>query len=79
MVSAGQIKREVSIMKLVMHPNVVRLHEVLASRVKIYMVLELASGGELFDRIVRRFSCPFVVMLELPFLFKDLHILQIWA
>jgi len=50
-----QIKREVSIMKMVRHPNVVRLHEVLASRVKIYIVLEFVSGGELFDEIVRLF------------------------
>ncbi|KAG0558061.1 hypothetical protein KC19_10G001800 [Ceratodon purpureus] len=41
-------------MKMVRHPSVVRLHEVLASRMKIYIVLELASGGELFDRIVHQ-------------------------
>lgn len=49
-----QIKREISIMKLVRHPNVVRLHEVLASRTKIYIVLEFVMGGELFDRIVHQ-------------------------
>lgn len=42
-------------MKMVRHPYVVRLHEVLASRVKIYIVLEFVSGGELFDEIVRIF------------------------
>lgn len=49
-----QIKREISIMKLVRHPNVVRLHEVLASRAKIYIVLEFITGGELFDKIVHQ-------------------------
>lgn len=49
-----QIKREISIMKLVRHPNVVRLHEVLASRTKIYIILEFITGGELFDKIVHR-------------------------
>ncbi|XP_031279249.1 CBL-interacting serine/threonine-protein kinase 8-like isoform X3 [Pistacia vera] len=49
---ADQIKREISIMKLVRHPNVVRLHEVLASRTKIYIILEFITGGELFDKIV---------------------------
>ncbi|KAI0522849.1 hypothetical protein KFK09_005234 [Dendrobium nobile] len=50
---ADQIKREISIMKLVRHPHVVRLHEVLASRRKIYIILEFITGGELFDKIVR--------------------------
>nr|XP_024391537.1 CBL-interacting serine/threonine-protein kinase 24-like isoform X3 [Physcomitrium patens] len=49
-----QIKREISIMKLVRHPNVVRLHEVLASRCKIYIILEFVTGGELFDKIVHQ-------------------------
>ncbi|OVA15226.1 Protein kinase domain [Macleaya cordata] len=48
-----QIKREISIMKLVRHPYVVRLHEVLASRAKIYIILEFITGGELFDKIVQ--------------------------
>ncbi|KAK1300420.1 CBL-interacting serine/threonine-protein kinase 8 [Acorus calamus] len=49
-----QIKREISIMKLVRHPHVVRLHEVLATRTKIYIILEFITGGELFDKIVRQ-------------------------
>ncbi|CAH8271804.1 unnamed protein product [Arabidopsis lyrata] len=48
---AEQIKREISTMKLINHPNVVCLYEVLASKMKIYIVLEFISGGELFDRI----------------------------
>lgn len=49
-----QIKREIGTLKLLKHPNVVRLHEVLASKTKIYMVLEYVTGGELFDRISNR-------------------------
>ncbi|KAE8731017.1 CBL-interacting protein kinase 21 [Hibiscus syriacus] len=48
---ADQIKREIATLKLLKHPNVVRLHEVLASKTKIYMVLEYVTGGELFVRI----------------------------
>ncbi|KAH0929315.1 hypothetical protein HID58_015042 [Brassica napus] len=51
---ADQIKREISIMKIVRHPNIVRLYEVLASPSKIYIVLEFVTGGELFDRIVHK-------------------------
>lgn len=39
-------------MKMVKHANVVNLLEVLASRSKIFIVLEYISGGELFDKIV---------------------------
>ena len=46
-----QIKREISIMRLVRHPNVLQLFEVMASKSKIYFVLEYAKGGELFNKI----------------------------
>ncbi|KAL6629122.1 hypothetical protein ACP70R_028887 [Stipagrostis hirtigluma subsp. patula] len=46
-----QIKREISIMRLVRHPNILQLFEVMASKSKIYFVLEYAKGGELFNKI----------------------------
>ncbi|KAF0936022.1 hypothetical protein E2562_038210 [Oryza meyeriana var. granulata] len=46
-----QIKREISIMRLVRHPNILQLFEVMASKSKIYFVLEYAKGGELFKKI----------------------------
>ena len=54
----SQVKKEISIMKLVHHVHVVKLIEVLASRTKIFIVLELVVGGELFDKIVneRKFN-----------------------
>lgn len=47
-----QIKEEIAIIKHVRHPNVVNLREVLASRTHVYVVLELVTGGELFDKVV---------------------------
>lgn len=47
-----QIQREIATMKLIKHPNIVRLHEVMGSRTKIFIVLEYVTGGELFDKIV---------------------------
>ncbi|KAG6620637.1 hypothetical protein I3842_Q058100 [Carya illinoinensis] len=44
----GQIKREISTMKLIRHPNVIRMYEAMASKTKIYIVLEFVTGGELF-------------------------------
>ncbi|GMH04463.1 hypothetical protein Nepgr_006302 [Nepenthes gracilis] len=46
-----QVKREISVMKKVKHPNIVELHEVLASKSKIYFAMELVRGGELFTKV----------------------------
>lgn len=48
----NQIKKEISIMKMVKHEYIVGMIEVLASKTKIFIVLELIVGGELFDKIV---------------------------
>ncbi|XP_065877623.1 CBL-interacting serine/threonine-protein kinase 23 [Euphorbia lathyris] len=50
----GQIKREISTMKLIKHPNVIRMYEVMASKTKIYIVMEFVTGGELFDKIASK-------------------------
>ena len=41
-------------MKQLKHPNVVQMKEVLASRSKIFIVIEYISGGELFEEIVKK-------------------------
>ena len=46
---AEQIKREITVLRLVKGPNVVSLHEVLATKTKICLVLELVTGGEVRD------------------------------
>ncbi|XP_008810573.2 CBL-interacting protein kinase 18 [Phoenix dactylifera] len=48
-----QIKREISVMRLVKHPNIVQLYEVMASKTKIYFVLEYVKGGELFNKVAK--------------------------
>lgn len=48
-----QVKREISVMKMVSHPNIVELHEVMATKSKIYFAMELVRGGELFSRVAR--------------------------
>ena len=46
-----QVKREISMMKMVKHQNIVELHEVMASKSKIYIAMELVRGGELFNKV----------------------------
>ncbi|XP_074574102.1 CBL-interacting protein kinase 18-like [Curcuma longa] len=48
-----QIKREISVMRLVRHPHIVQLFEVMASKSKIYFVMEYAKGGELFQKVAK--------------------------
>ncbi|CAA7399601.1 unnamed protein product [Spirodela intermedia] len=48
-----QIKREISTMKLIKHPNVVNIYEVMGRKTKVYIVLEFVDGGELFDKIAK--------------------------
>uniref|UniRef100_A0A5B6Z040 non-specific serine/threonine protein kinase n=1 Tax=Davidia involucrata TaxID=16924 RepID=A0A5B6Z040_DAVIN len=48
-----QTKREISVMRLVKHPNIVQLYEVMASKTKIYFVMEYAKGGELFNKVAK--------------------------
>ncbi|XP_050286810.1 CBL-interacting serine/threonine-protein kinase 5-like [Quercus robur] len=48
-----QIKREISIMRLVRHPNIVELEEVMATKGKIYFVMEYVKGGELFAKVAK--------------------------
>ncbi|CAL5092532.1 unnamed protein product [Urochloa decumbens] len=48
---APRVLREVTAMRRLRHPNVLRLHEVLATRAKIYLVMELAPGGDLLSRL----------------------------
>uniref|UniRef100_A0A673A959 non-specific serine/threonine protein kinase n=1 Tax=Sphaeramia orbicularis TaxID=375764 RepID=A0A673A959_9TELE len=40
-------------MRLVQHPNVVRLYEVIDTPTTLYLVMELAEGGDLYDYILR--------------------------
>ena len=48
------IQREIEIMNMVDHPNVINLFEIFDEPKKMNLVMELVTGGELFDRIVAK-------------------------
>ncbi|XP_010247984.1 PREDICTED: CBL-interacting serine/threonine-protein kinase 12-like [Nelumbo nucifera] len=49
----GHIKREISILRRVRHPYIVQLYEVMATKTKIYFVMEFVKGGELFKKVAK--------------------------
>lgn len=48
------LSTEIAIMERVKHPNIVTLREVYDCPNNMYLVMELMTGGELFDRIVQK-------------------------
>lgn len=45
------IRREMSILRALSHPNIMHLHEVMVSKSRVYLVMDLARGGDFFKMI----------------------------
>ncbi|CAF3433269.1 unnamed protein product [Rotaria sp. Silwood1] len=52
-ISKAHLFQEVMCMKLVQHPNVVRLYEVIDTPNKLYLILEFGDGGDMYDYIMK--------------------------
>ncbi|RLV91705.1 Serine/threonine-protein kinase HSL1 [Spathaspora sp. JA1] len=48
------IEREIIIMKLISHPNIMGLYDVWENKNDLYLILEYIEGGELFDYLIKR-------------------------
>ena len=49
-----RISRELLILKLLRHPNIIQLYEIIETQSHLYLIMEYCSGGELFDYIVKK-------------------------
>ncbi|CAL9063353.1 unnamed protein product [Musa banksii] len=49
-----KVRREIKILRLFMHPHIIRLYEVIETQSDIYVVMEYVKSGELFDYIVEK-------------------------
>ena len=47
-----RVAREIHILKLIRHPNIIQLYEIIETPKCLYLIMEYAQGGELFDYIV---------------------------
>eukprot|EP00388_Colpodella_angusta_P037067 GDKK01040601.1.p1 GENE.GDKK01040601.1~~GDKK01040601.1.p1 ORF type:complete len:680 (+),score=75.38 GDKK01040601.1:188-2041(+) len=47
-----KVRREIDILRKLRHPHVIRLYEIIDTPSDLFMIMEYASGGELFDFIV---------------------------
>ncbi|XP_037956041.1 calcium/calmodulin-dependent protein kinase type 1 isoform X2 [Teleopsis dalmanni] len=50
------LENEIRVLRKLTHPNIVQLLETYEDKSKVYLVMELVTGGELFDRIVEKGS-----------------------
>jgi SNF-related kinase len=82
--------QEVRLMKLVQHPYVVRLYEVIDTQTKLYLVLEFADGGDMYDYIMkhegglqeelaRKYFRQIVTAIQVPRIKKTVLITDTWA
>lgn len=49
-----KIRREISILRSINHPHVIRLYELIDTPSDMFMIMEYVAGGELFDHIVHK-------------------------
>jgi serine/threonine protein kinase len=52
------IEREIVVMKLIDHPNIMRLYDVWETSTELYLILEYVQGGELFDHLCQKGRLP---------------------
>lgn len=69
-----KVKREIKVLRQFNHPHIIKHYEFIDTPSDIFMVIEFASGGELFDLISRRdrVSSLLMMMMMLESLFDNI-------
>ena len=49
-----RVTREIHILKIIRHPNIIQLYEIIETQTRLYMIMEHACNGELFEYITAR-------------------------
>lgn len=49
-----RVSREIEILKMIRHPNIIQLFEIIETPKQLFLIMEYVSGGELFDYIVKK-------------------------
>ena len=52
-IDVERVTREIKILKLARHPNIIQLYEIIETPRQLYLITEYVPGGELFDYIVK--------------------------
>ncbi|KAJ7252710.1 kinase-like domain-containing protein [Mycena haematopus] len=52
------LEREIVVMKLIDHPNIMRLYDVWETSTELYLILEYVQGGELFEHLCKKGRLP---------------------
>ncbi|XP_020559193.1 calcium/calmodulin-dependent protein kinase type 1 isoform X2 [Oryzias latipes] len=50
----NSIENEIAVLHKIKHPNIVSLEDIFESKSHLYLIMQLVSGGELFDRIIEK-------------------------
>jgi serine/threonine protein kinase len=48
-----RVSREIHILKLIRHPNIIQLYEIIETPKQLFLIMEYMGNGELFDYIVK--------------------------
>ena len=53
MADVERVSREIHILKLIRHPNIIQLYEIIETPKQLFLIMEYMGNGELFDYIVK--------------------------